>query len=267
MLAGAERHLDRGRMKKRLVRDLVTFLCLIFLLALTAKGRGQGATLVVATPMTPPAWALLERELLRTNSKACEFVANKYVDARGYLLHTPRWGAVDGPDDAIETFARWPLLHALGGEESVLQTCKRAQEGHWLQYGEMRTTRTDVAKEGAYYREFITMSDLAHTMEGMQAIVSLGLSEPSDDRYRTRMKRFAGLYMNEDPEAPNYDPAHKVIRSALNGSKGPMLRKPNVYDWVGDPVSGMFHFIHSSEGRNRMLDFAELFSEDAGHLR
>jgi hypothetical protein len=50
------------------------------------------------------------------------------------------------------------------------------------------------------------------------------------------MKRFAGLYMNEDPEAPNYDPEKKIIRSIWNGSKGPMLRKATVYDWVGDPV-------------------------------
>ena len=244
-------------MSRRVIRNTVVSLWMLLLPMLPGALIGRETTVTITTPMSPPAWALLERELLRANSRACEFVATKYLDPRGYLLHTPRWGVVDGPDDAIETFARWPLLHALGGEESVLQTYKRAQEGHWLQYGEMRTTKTDLAKEGAYYREFITMSDLAHTMEGMQSIVSLGLSEPDDDRYRTRMKRFAGLYMNEDPAAPNYDPMHKVIRSALNGSKGPMLRKPTMYDWVGDPVSGMFHFIHSSESRNQMHRFCQ----------
>jgi hypothetical protein len=246
-------------MSRRAVRNTVVSLWMLLLPMLPGASIGRETTVTITTPMSPPAWALLERELLRANSRACEFVAAKYLDPRGYLLHTPRWGVVDGPDDAIETFARWPLLHALGGEESVLQTYKRAQEGHWLQYGEMRTTKTDLAKDGAYYREFITMSDLAHTMEGMQSIISLGLSEPDDDRYRIRMKRFAGLYMNEDPAAPNYDPVHKVIRSAVNGSKGPMLRKPTIYDWVGDPVSGMFHFIHSSESRNQMHDFASYF--------
>ena len=59
------------------------------------------------------------------------------------------------------------------------------------------------------------------------------------------MKRFAGMYMNEDPEAPNYDPVNKVIRSIWNGSKGPMLRKATVYDWVGDPVPGSFHLLHN----------------------
>jgi len=59
--------------------------------------------------------AFLERELLRFNSEACERFAQKYIDERGYLLHTPRWGTLDGPDDAIETFFNWTLLHSLAG--------------------------------------------------------------------------------------------------------------------------------------------------------
>ena len=50
-----------------------------------------------------------------------------------------------------------------------------------------------------------------------------------------RARRFAGFYMGEDPEAPNYDPTHKIIRSMQNGSRGPMLRKATALDWVGDP--------------------------------
>jgi hypothetical protein len=221
---------------------------------------GRETTVTITTPMSPPAWALLERELLRANSRACEFVAAKYLDPRGYLLHTPRWGVVDGPDDAIETFARWPLLHALGGEESVLQTYKRAQEGHWLQYGEMRTTKTDLAKEGAYYREFITMSDLAHTMEGMQSIISLGLSEPDDDRYRIRMKRFAGLYMNEDPAAPNYDPVQTDPQRRVNGSKEPCCAsRRSTTGWA--TRSRMFHFIHSSKAETRCMILPAIFQD------
>ena len=83
-----------------------------------ACGAAAETALVVKTPMAPPAWALLERELLRFNSQACERFAAKYVDERGYLLHTPRWGTLDGPDDAIETFFNWTLLHALGGSDS-----------------------------------------------------------------------------------------------------------------------------------------------------
>ena len=51
----------------------------------------------------------------------------------------------------------------------------------------------------------------------------LALSDPNDEKLTARMKRFAGLYMNEDPEALNYDPVNKVIKSLWTGSKGPML--------------------------------------------
>ncbi len=224
-----------------------------------------GTTLTIDTPMSPPTWALLQRELLRASSEACEVLADHALDERGYLRHRPRWGIIDGPDDAIETFDNWPLLHALGGADSVLENYKRAQEGHWLQYGELRTEKTDLAREGAYFQEFITMSDWAHTLEGMQSFISLGLSTPEDPTYRKRMKRFAGLYMNEDPAAPNYDPVHKVIRSVWTGSRGPMLRPPTVYDWVGDPIQGRFHFLHSAVERSRMLDFAEHYPKMLAH--
>jgi hypothetical protein len=215
--------------------------------------------------MPPPAWAVLERQLLRFTSEACERFAAKYVDERGYLLHTIRWGTLDGPDDAVETFFNWTLLHALGGKQSVLDLYKKAQEGHWKQYGELRTTLTKLAENGAYYKEFITQSDWFHTGEGMRAFMFLGLSEPNNELYRERMKRFAGMYMNEDPEAPNYDPVNKIIKSLWTGSKGPMMRKATTYDWVGDPVPGSFHLLHNRAGRGKLLNMKEYYPKMLAH--
>ena len=84
----------------------------VTLAALT--GQAQVPVAVIETPMPPPEWALLQREVLDANSRAVEAFAAKYMDSRGYLLHTPRWGTLDGPDDAIETYYNWTLLHALG---------------------------------------------------------------------------------------------------------------------------------------------------------
>jgi hypothetical protein len=64
----------------------------------------------------------------------------------------------------------------------------------------------------------------------------MGLSVPTDAKYRERARRFAGFYMGEDKDAPNYDPRHKLIRSMMNGSRGPMLRKATPLDWAGDPI-------------------------------
>jgi hypothetical protein len=238
---------------------------LLLCLVLTGLGQASDATLLIDTPMQVPAWALLERELLRANSQACERFAAKYLDERGYLLHTPRWGTLDGPDDAIETFYNWTLLHSLGALDSVLHLFKKAYEGHLRQYKELRTTKTEIAKDGAYYKEFVTMSDWFHTGEGMRGFMFLGLSDPADEQFRARMRRFAGLYLGEDPEAPNYDPKHRIIRSLWTGSKGPMLHKATVYDWVGDPVPGRFHLLHSKGGRRQMLDLEASYPKMLAH--
>ena len=236
-----------------------------FLVLTTAAAALAQPALEINKTVSPPALALLERELLKQSSLACDRFSNKYLDARGYLLHTPRWGTLDGPDDAIETFYNWTLLHALGGSDSVLAHYKKALEGHLLQYKEMRTVKTKLAANGAYHKEFITQSDWFHTGEGIRAFMFLGLSDPTDPVLRLRMKRFAGLYMNEDPEAPNYDPVHKVIKSIWTGSKGPMLHKATSYDWVGDPVPGTFHLLHGKQGRGGMVDLMSVYDKMLAH--
>ncbi|HTF63851.1 MAG TPA: hypothetical protein VK638_14275, partial [Edaphobacter sp.] len=242
-------------------------IALLALATLAVQVRAADPAITIDTPMPPPAWALLERQLLKANSKAADRFAAKYLDERGYLMHTPRWGTLDGPDDAIETFFNWTLLHALGGSDSVLQNYKKALEGHYKQYGELRTKLTKIAENGAYYREFVTQSDWFHTGEGMRAFMLLGLSDPNNSIFRERMKRFAGMYMGEDPEAPNYDPKAKVMRSLWTGSKGPMLQKATEYDWVGDPVPGSFHLLHNKAGRHRLLDMNAYYPKMLAHCK
>ena len=111
------------------------------------KGPSQRATepaevtIRVATPLLPPAWALLERELLRTSARACEEFFARYFDDRGYLECVERWGGDDGPDDAIENVNDWPVLYALGGSDSILTLFKKAWEGHLRQYTEATDER------------------------------------------------------------------------------------------------------------------------------
>lgn len=219
----------------------------------------------IDTPMAPPDWALLERALLEENSNAVEAFAERYLDERGYLLHTPRWGTLDGPDDAIETFYNWTLLHTLGGSDTVLELYKKALEGHLEQYGELRTELTTLAANGAYHQEFITQSDWFHTGEGMRAFFLMGHSDPENDQYIDRMERFARMYTGEDPSYGNYDPEHRIIRSIWNGSLGPMLRRATVYDWVGDPVPGKFHLLHNPARTTKLLDLEEWYPRMLAH--
>ncbi len=85
-------------------------------------------TVVIDSPMPPPKWARLERQLLADNGPACREFFEKYYDARGYLQAFLRWGANDGPDDAFENFNRWPELHALGGDDEILRLYLTALE-------------------------------------------------------------------------------------------------------------------------------------------
>lgn len=237
----------------------------ISLLLPLALASAQGPVIKVDTPQAPPPWALMERALFKANSDAAKEFFRRYVDEKGYLKHTIRWGTLDGPDDAIETFYNFTLLHALGGDDELLDLYKKAYEGHLEQYGQLRTKLTKLAENGAYYKEFITMSDWFHTGEGMRGFLLQGLSGPNDDRYIQRTKRFAGLYMNEDPEAPNYDATHKIIKSIWTGSKGPMLNKATVYDWVGDPVHGSFHLLHNPASRKEVLAMDKYYDKMLAH--
>ena len=238
---------------------------LSFLITGSVVCLAQGQPVVVETPMPPPSWALMEQALLDANSRSVEEFAAKYMDARGYLLHTPRWGTLDGPDDAIETYYNWTLLHALGGSDRVLELYRLGLEGHLAQYGELRTELTKLSKDGAYSREFITQSDWFHTGEGMRGFLLYGLADPKDVRFVNRMERFAGMYMGRDPLSPNYDPEKRVIKSIWTGSIGPMLTKATTYDWVGDPVPGTFHILHSPDGRDQMIDLEEWYPRMLAH--
>ena len=78
--------------------------------------------ITIDTPVAPPHWALLERELIRAQAEAIEEYYAHYFDARGYLLCVPRWGGDDGPDDAAENLLNWTLLTALGAPARLTGT-------------------------------------------------------------------------------------------------------------------------------------------------
>lgn len=215
-------------------RALAGLVCSVAVAAIVSL-PARDVSIRIDTRMNPPRWAVLERKLLADNVPACREFFNKYFDDRGYLQCFVRWGANDGPDDAFENFNRWPELHALGADEAILSMFSKGHEGLIRQYTEAKTSEVPIARSGMYHKEFIVQSDWMHHGEGLQLFNRMGLSIPMDPTYQQRAKRFAGFYMGEDPDAPNYDPVHKIIRSMQNGSRGPMLRKATSIDWVGDP--------------------------------
>lgn len=244
---------------------LMAFLVSILLLTTTTVA-GQLPTINIDTPMSPPEWALLERALLDANAEACREFYEKYFDERGFLLCVERWGGDDGPDDAIENCNDWPILHALGGHDDVLRMYKYAWEGHLRQFTLAKTVDVPFARDGMYYKEFPVMFDWLHNGEGLTVFNLQGLSDPSDRAFGHRVRRFAGFYMNEDPQAANYDPQHNIIRSLFNGSRGPLLRKATALDWAGDPIEVEHRFRpgHGERTFQEMLDHFKDYNDIVG---
>lgn len=205
--------------------------------ALTA-GVSEQPAVTIDTPMPAPAWALAERELLRVNGAGVEMYANRFLDAKGHMPVEPHWGVSDGADDITENVRNWPLAHMLGGPDSILTAWERLWEGHLDQFTKARIPELPQTRDGIFYKEFTTSFDWEHISEGLAPFYFYGLSRPTDLRHHARARRFAGFYMNEDPEAPNYDPKHRIIRSLFNGSRGPKLDAATVDDWDGPAAPG-----------------------------
>ena len=195
-------------------------------------------TIHIESPLAPPGWALAERALIRENENAAAEFAAKYVDPRGYFRGVERWGGNDGPDDVMETFHNWPLAHALGSGDRMLQLYDRIWEGHLDQFQRAKAPSAEMARNGMYWREFVTAFDWEHNGEGLAPFYHYGLSRPRDTAYRQRAVRYAGFYNGDDPQAPNYDKQHKIIRSLHNGSRGPKLTPATVFDWGGEAEPG-----------------------------
>ncbi|NKB65450.1 MAG: hypothetical protein GKR89_00175 [Candidatus Latescibacteria bacterium] len=212
--------------------------------------------IAISSPTPPPAWALMQWELIANQERGCKAFFDHYFDERGYLECLARWGGNDGPDDAIENLVHWPVLYSLGGADELQDMCKLAYEGHIKQYTEAKTTEVPFCRDGMYYKEFPTMFDWVHNGEGLTTFNLHGLMDPYEASLEKRTRRFAGFYMDEDQQAPNYDPEHKIIRSLFNGSRGPMLRKATALDWAGDPldeVQERFIPLHGERTFDEML--------------
>ncbi len=172
----------------------------------------------------PPEWALLQRKLMSTMEEAADCFVEKYCrsDLSTYY--------VQDVDDIYEIMHNWGLFYALGGADRILDYAL----GFWN-----ATTRyyEDTGDDGGtphhqfympqLHNEFWNLnipynSDWFHIGEGSQSFYEFGLADPTLEENIRRATRFAGLYMGEDPNAPNYDPNHRIIRSPYHGSEGPL---------------------------------------------
>ena len=166
---------------------------------------------VTATvPLTaPPSWAVWERRLLDALGDSVHPFLARYCRDDGELIWNDEWGG-GSPDDFYEGYFNWPLVYNLGGGDHLLQLADRGWES---------VTR-QLTRLGTVYKEYAAADDQFHESEKDVLFYQLCMADPDGPRRRERAQRFAGFYLNEDPDAINYDPVHKIILSPNGGSRG-----------------------------------------------
>ncbi len=239
--------------------------CAALTTALPARARATTSDIAITSPMQPPRWAILQRRLMDMQVEAAQLFHDRYFDRSHRIKAFLRWGANDGPDDAIENVNDWALLHSITGDATILRLFSAVQEAHLRQYGAVRTRDVPMGRKGMYQREFPPQLDWQHISEGLTTFNLMGLGSPRDRRLIERTRRFADFYTGRDPIAQNYDPRLRLIRSMFNGSLGPLMRPATPLDWAGDPFDvSRFEMEHGETSYQQTLDHYQDYTETVG---
>jgi len=173
---------------------------------------------------TAPEWAVLERRLIDLMNISVDVFVGKYLNDDGSFKYPRSYGKFD---DGFEPFHNWPTFYALGGDEKFRTLAQREIEAV-IRYNTDR---------GVLEKDFPKCGDWFHIGEGYHIFYTMGLADPTNAINRERARRFSGFYLNEDPDARNYDPDRKIVLSTMNGSQGPRkwsADAPDDYVWTSD---------------------------------
>lgn len=232
---------------------------------LPATARAAQAEVVVDSPMPAPRWAVLQRHLIAMQGDAARAFHDRYFNRQHEIEAFLRWGANDGPDDAIEAINDWPYLYLMGGEAPLIDLARAVQEAHFAQYSRARTRDVPMGRNGMYVREFPPQMDWQHISEGLTTFNQLGLCTQNDAKLIERTQRFADFYTGRDPTAQNYDTKLRLIRSMFNGSIGPLMRPATMLDWAGDPFDTRpFEMVHGETSYKDTLEHYREYSQTVG---
>ena len=170
---------------------------------------------------TPTEWAVRQRHLFEMMDRAAPKFVDKYTRPDGTFIWRDEWPGMDGSDDGYESYLSFPLFYILGGNEEIHSMARRLWTAVTWQFTQF----------GTVVREFDKYYDWMHHGEAYTYLHYLGMADPDNYIDRQRALKFAAMYMGEDPEAPNWDAEHKIIRSPINGSVGPCMEM-KWDDWV-----------------------------------
>jgi hypothetical protein len=166
--------------------------------------------IVADVPMTElPSWAVWQRRLFDDMGDAVQPFLDHFCRENGEFIWEDEWGG-GSADDYYEPFFAWPLVYLMGGPDHLLSLADRQWDA---------VTR-QLTRMGTIHKEYGIAADNMHQSEQDNCFYSLCAADPTNAKLLDRARRFAGFYLNEDPDAINYDPALKIVLSGNNGSKG-----------------------------------------------
>ena len=181
-----------------------------------------GLVEVVATQVSPPpGWALLERRLMALMEEAVRPMVDKYAEKGGAFYFA------DDVDDLYERVYNWGLFYAMGADRQVLDLALQQWNATTRFFADDIVSRVHPRFSPQIHNEYYNQgspgaNEWHHQGEGNMAFYHFGLADPTISENVRRSRRFAAMFLNEDPEAPNYDPRHKIFRSPMQTSVGPM---------------------------------------------
>ena len=183
----------------------------------------------------PPAWAIMQRELMDLMGKAVPMAVERYSERGGALY----WA--DCVDDFYELYHNWGLFYAMGSDEEVLDLALRGWNAitRYCDDSVFHRARHNSFYHGHSRREWVPQlhneyfnlatqsgagsAEWHHLGEANLAFYNFGLADPTISENVRRARKFAAMYMGEDSDAPNYDPRFRVFRSPIQTSEGPCI--------------------------------------------
>ena len=184
-----------------------------------------GLVEIQATEVAPPPdWALLERQLMSLMEGAVGPMVDKYAEKGGAFYFA------DDVDDLYERVYNWGLFYAMGAERQVLDLGLQQWNATTRFHADDIVSRVHGRFHAQIHNEYYNQevpgaSEWHHQGEGNMAFYHFGLADPTISENFRRAKRFAAMFMDEDPQAPNYDPEYRVFRSPIQTSVAPKRSK------------------------------------------
>ena len=176
-----------------------------------------GVAAIADTATAPPPWAVLQRQLIDAVNSAAPLMLEKYTEPGGVPYFA------DDVDDLYELFYNWGLFYAQGGRGEMLDWALQEYNAVTRFCDDGIVSRVHPRFSQQIHNEYHNYTEWHHQSEGNMLFYDLGVANPTISENVRRARRFAAMYTGEDPEAPNYDPEHRMLRSPVPTSTGPQL--------------------------------------------